>query len=306
MRAHKVNKKTLANVAEAGKSVDVAFIGDSITEEWNGRWAGRNMTRLAPIAQTFDKYFHKDSGADYEGVALGINGDHSPHLLWRLQHGEMPDSFNPQVWWILMGTNDLTSGGCSPEVVLLGILRLVEEIQYRKPYATVVINGILPSAVPAVKRDKKYMNRPGMGGKFRGKKGAPFKNNKKGGDGDASVEDVETEQLPNKKPFFRGYTEVKDLRPTIKIINAQLKKFATNHDNVHYYDFTDVFVKNDEQHGGNKRIIDEKMLSGVHPTAAGHKEWAKKIVSKLKELLPANGALDYIPDSKQDGIDPED
>jgi len=310
MRAHKLNKKMIQSAVAQRKTVDVAFIGDSITEEWNGRWAGRNMTRLAPIKQVFDEYFNKANQAQFEGMALGINGDHCPHLLWRLQHGEMPKDFNPKIWWILIGTNDLTSGGCSPEVVLLGILRLVEEIQHVKPDAMVVINGILPSAVPAVKRDRKFMNSAGMGGRLpgMGPGGQKMKPKRQEVDDEeeAGQADVETEQLPNKNPFFRGYTEVKDLMPTIKIINAQLKKFAHNHENVYYYDFTDVFVKYDESHGGNKRIIDEKFLSGVHPTPPGHKKWAKQIVEKLMELLPPDGKLNYIPSPDEDGIYPDD
>lgn len=48
-----------------------------------------------------------------EGVALGIAGDTSPNVLFRLLHGEMPDYFTPKVWWILIGNNDLGRTGVS-------------------------------------------------------------------------------------------------------------------------------------------------------------------------------------------------
>jgi PP-loop superfamily ATP-utilizing enzyme len=62
-------------------------------------------------------------------------------------HGEMPEFFNPKIWWISLGMNDLARLRCSEEVVVIGILRVVEEILERKPHARVVINSLLPMAV---------------------------------------------------------------------------------------------------------------------------------------------------------------
>ncbi len=58
-------------------------------------------------------------------------------MLWRIQNGELPDKLNPTVIWVLIGTNDLGNGGCSAEVVVIGIVRVVEELLERKP-------GLLP------------------------------------------------------------------------------------------------------------------------------------------------------------------
>ena len=92
----------------------------------------------------FNKRFQKRYGAPLEAVPLGIAGDASPNVLWRLLHGEMPDAFNPKVWWISMGMNDLARMQCSEEVVIMGILRVVEEIRMKKPDAKIVINSLLP------------------------------------------------------------------------------------------------------------------------------------------------------------------
>jgi hypothetical protein len=56
----------------------------------------------------------------------------------------MPYDFNPKVWWLVLGMNDLTRMQCSEEIVVLGILRVVEEIMLRKPDALIVINSLLP------------------------------------------------------------------------------------------------------------------------------------------------------------------
>jgi hypothetical protein len=56
----------------------------------------------------------------------------------------MPYDFNPKVWWLVLGMNDLTRMQCSEEIVVLGILRVVEEIMLRKPDALIVVNSLLP------------------------------------------------------------------------------------------------------------------------------------------------------------------
>ncbi len=56
----------------------------------------------------------------------------------------MPYDFNPKVWWLVLGMNDLTRMQCSEEIVVLGILRVVEEIRLKKPDAHIVINSLLP------------------------------------------------------------------------------------------------------------------------------------------------------------------
>lgn len=48
------------------------------------------------------------------------------------------------MFWLLIGTNDIGKTWCSPELVVIGILRIVEEIRRRKPSSIVVINGLLP------------------------------------------------------------------------------------------------------------------------------------------------------------------
>ena len=68
----------------------------------------------------------------------------SPNLLWRIKNGELPGNLNPFVFWLLIGINDIGKTWCSPELVVIGIIRIVEEIRRKKPAATVVINGLTP------------------------------------------------------------------------------------------------------------------------------------------------------------------
>mmetsp|Transcript_10344 Transcript_10344/g.23931 ORF Transcript_10344/g.23931 Transcript_10344/m.23931 type:complete len:376 (+) Transcript_10344:165-1292(+) len=144
-QAHIINKE-LVKSYEGSSHLDVAFLGESLVEEMDGRWMGRPQGEaLRGVERVFQKHFNKTKSG-MQGVALGIAGDTCPNVLWRLLHGEMPDDFNPRVWWISLGMNDLGRMQCSEEVVVLGILRVVEEILHKKPEARVVINSMLPMA----------------------------------------------------------------------------------------------------------------------------------------------------------------
>lgn len=67
------------------------------------------------------------------------------NLLYRLQNGEMPEGLNPKVWWILIGTNNL-SDFCRADSIAAGNIRIVEEIRRKHPSAPIVINSLLPRA----------------------------------------------------------------------------------------------------------------------------------------------------------------
>jgi hypothetical protein len=70
---------------------------------------------LSKLEEIFNQHFRKSlvRNATYEGVALGIAGDTSPNVLFRLLHGEMPDYFQPKIWWLSLGNNDLGRTGVS-------------------------------------------------------------------------------------------------------------------------------------------------------------------------------------------------
>mmetsp|Transcript_32825 Transcript_32825/g.67169 ORF Transcript_32825/g.67169 Transcript_32825/m.67169 type:complete len:702 (+) Transcript_32825:152-2257(+) len=147
-------------LGKARPKIDVAFLGESVVEAMDGRWLGKHIIgsskqkqqqqqqqggkNLPMINETFEKLFRKDKGGELEGVALGIAGDTTSNVLWRIMNEEMPYDFNPKVWWLVLGMNDLTRMQCSEEIVVLGILRVVEEIRLRKPDAKIVINSLLP------------------------------------------------------------------------------------------------------------------------------------------------------------------
>jgi lysophospholipase L1-like esterase len=127
-------------LANSDISPDVVMIGDSITEHWVGTDLGTTTREAMGVERVFEEIF---VNGEIHGLALGLGGDRCPQLLYRLREGEMPDSLQPKVWWLLIGTNDL-GDYCSQEGILIGTIQIVFEIRKKRPDATIVVNGILP------------------------------------------------------------------------------------------------------------------------------------------------------------------
>ncbi|GAX20241.1 hypothetical protein FisN_15Lh279 [Fistulifera solaris] len=132
VQAVKANQIMVKNATSA---VDLVILGESVVEAMGGRWMGKSRS-LKAIGALFQKTFQQ------KAVALGVAGDTAPNVLWRLLHGEL--AVRPKIWWISLGMNDLARMGCSEEIVVLGILRVVEEIMEQQPAAHIVINSVLP------------------------------------------------------------------------------------------------------------------------------------------------------------------
>lgn len=118
--------------ALSGADPSVVFIGDSITFAWTSTGAP-SWARFAP----------------YRPVNLGVPGDTSQNVLWRLGHGEL-DSLHPKVAVVMIGTNDL--GSWTSAQVLKGIEAVVGATEQRLPAAGVVLMGLLPIDPPGTRR----------------------------------------------------------------------------------------------------------------------------------------------------------
>ena len=112
---------------EAGRRVDLVFLGDSITQGWENE--GKR-----PWADHF---------ARYNAVALGFGGDRTENLLWRLQHGEL-DGMSPKAVVMMIGTNNTGDRLEDPALTLAGIQRNLDEIRQRQPQAKVLLLALFP------------------------------------------------------------------------------------------------------------------------------------------------------------------
>jgi len=270
--------------------VDVVFIGENIVETWAGRSIGFNSTFTTDVKKKYDKIFQKSNGGKFNGLPLGIAGDTTSNVLWRIQNGEMPDYLNPSVWWLVLGTNDLAMGQCSEEIVLLGILRVVEEITEMHPMAKIVISSILPMTT-----DKKGRV-PNLSNEDKKEK----VDHKKHTD--------ERRQLQEELRKLKQQEESRDLRkrkrnaapavrvrmnpfswarislwPSVAAINSVLKTFCQKHKHIVFFDAYDIFVDTATDDG--IPAVREDMVKSFalgQPTVAGHEALIKGMSSKMK------------------------
>jgi len=174
--AHAGNVQLITDMIEQGiSSPEIAFLGGSVVEKMDGRWFGDvTLAGLDTVANIFSKHFSGTEGG-MTAAALGVAADQNQAVLYRILNGEMPDGFNPKIWWLELGLNDLGRAQCSEEVVIIGVLRIVEEIRKLKPDAKIVINSLFPMAElrgglsppTPVDLERSFGNRPKGGWKDR-------------------------------------------------------------------------------------------------------------------------------------------
>ncbi len=110
--------------ARAGH-IDVLFLGDSIFERWS----------------SIGKASWDASFAGLRVANFAVSGDRTQHLLWRMLHGEL-DRFEPNVCFILIGTNNIPSD--APGSVARGVSAVVQIARERFPHTKIVLFGMLP------------------------------------------------------------------------------------------------------------------------------------------------------------------
>ena len=108
----------------------VVFLGDSITQGWSSEGMAEWDTRFAPLG----------------AANLGIGGDRTQNILWRIAHGAL-DSLQPELVVLKIGVNNLWEEvfQCGPNNVADGVAACVAAIRARCPEAKVLALGILPT-----------------------------------------------------------------------------------------------------------------------------------------------------------------
>jgi lysophospholipase L1-like esterase len=113
--------------AEAGQKAQVLFIGDSITQGWEGE--GKEV---------WAKYY-----APRNAVNLGIGGDRTQHVLWRLDNGNL-DGLSPKAAVVMIGTNNSNGEDNTPGQIAEGVAAIVKKLREKLPQTKVVLLAIFP------------------------------------------------------------------------------------------------------------------------------------------------------------------
>ncbi|MBI2481767.1 MAG: GDSL family lipase [Planctomycetia bacterium] len=106
-------------------NVDLVFIGDSITQGWEGR--GKEV---------WQKFY-----GERNAVNLGIGGDRTQHVIWRLDNGNL-EGISPKLAVIMIGTNN--SGTNTPEQIAAGTTAIVKQLRTKTPQTKILVLAIFP------------------------------------------------------------------------------------------------------------------------------------------------------------------
>ncbi len=239
------HKDFLKRIEQSKGEGDVIFLGDSITHGWEGQ-----------------KAWQEHFGA-FKPVNLGIGGDQTGHVLWRITDGHEIDQLKPKAAVIMIGTNN--TGSHSAKQIAGGIKAIVEELKRKKPDIKILVLGVFP----------------------------------RGGSGDAerSVDQIAAgikpidEELKKEKPDVKrlnmllkateqqkGIIPAEKLNKKIAEINAIIAELDDGK-TVFYKDISKGFL---DQKGG---LSGDIMPDYLHLSGKGYEIWGKAIKADIEKLI---------------------
>ncbi len=139
-----VTRNESLNARARKGGIDLIFLGDSITQGWEG--VGKEV---------WAKHY-----APRRALNLGISGDRTQHVLWRLDHGNLdglvsPDGAGPKLIVLMIGTNNSNGDDNTAAEIADGIKAIVEKLRARLPKTKILMLAIFPRGeTPNPQRDK--------------------------------------------------------------------------------------------------------------------------------------------------------
>jgi len=125
LKLHEAHVKTVQ--ANRGP-IDVLLVGDSITIQWGDSWKKHFPTLKA--------------------VNIGIGGDKTQNILWRLDHGGV-EGLQPKAIVLMIGNNNMFfTPETGIEAAAKGIKMCVRNLREKFPDASLVLAKILPAHAP--------------------------------------------------------------------------------------------------------------------------------------------------------------
>jgi lysophospholipase L1-like esterase len=235
----------LKRIEQSEGAGDVIFLGDSITHGWEGQKA-------------WQEYF-----GSFKPVNLGIGGDQTGHVLWRITEGHELDHLNPKAAVIMIGTNN--TGGHTAQQIAGGIQAIVEELRRQKPHIKVLVLGVFPRGNPADAERTLAQITEGI---------KPINEELKKEQPDLKTLNAAVRNLAQQ----RGAIPAAKLNKKIAEINAIIAKLD-NGQSVFYKDIGQEFL---DPNGG---LSGEIMPDYLHLSAKGYEIWGKSIKGDIEKLV---------------------
>lgn len=239
------HKDFLKRIELSNGAGDVIFLGDSITHGWEGQKA-------------WQEHF-----GSFKPVNLGIGGDQTGHVLWRITEGHEIDQLKPRAAVIMIGTNNI--GGHSAQQIAGGIKAIVEELKRQKPEIKILVLGVFP-----------------RGG---------------GGDAERTLAQIEAgikpinEELRSEKPnitrlnaLVRALEQQKGTIPAAKLNKkvAEINAIIAGLDDGRTVFYKDIGKEFLNEQGG---LSGDIMPDYLHLSARGYDIWGKAIKGDLEKLV---------------------
>src|SRR5882762_5371564 len=124
--------QVLQRAEDAPGDYDIEFIGDSITQGWEGD--GKNV---------WQEFYGKR-----KVINFGVSGDRTQHVLWRFEQGQL-DGIKAKVAIVMIGTNNSGKNKDGTDIytdsdILEGVVAIVNQIRVRQPDTKILLLGIFP------------------------------------------------------------------------------------------------------------------------------------------------------------------
>ena len=239
------HKDFLKRIEQTKGAGEVIFLGDSITHGWEGQkaWQG-----------------HFGS---FKPVNLGIGGDQTGHVLWRITDGHELDNLKPKAAVIMIGTNN--TGGHTAQQIAGGIKAIVEELKHQKPGIKVLVLGVFPRGNFSDAERSLEQITEGI---------KPINEELKKEKADIKRLNAAVRNLEN----LRGTIPAAKLNKKIIAINAIIAKLDDGK-TVFYKDIGREFL---DQNGG---LSGEIMPDYLHLSPKGYDIWGKAIKADIEKLV---------------------
>jgi lysophospholipase L1-like esterase len=122
-----VKRQNVINERAKQGDVDLLFVGDSITQGWEGK--GKAV---------WEKYY-----GNRKAMNAGLSGDRTQHVLWRLDHGNV-DGIHPKLAVVMIGTNNSNKDDNTAEQIGEGIKAIVGKLREKLPDTKILLLAVFP------------------------------------------------------------------------------------------------------------------------------------------------------------------